>query len=126
LYQLLADAIVVAHFLFIVFVIGGGFLVIFWPRLVWLHLPAAIWGAVIEFTGWICPLTPLENHFRKLGGKVSYTGDFVAQYLLAVIYPENLTADIQYILGGLVIAINVIFYVLAIRRYRYFSKVCGT
>jgi hypothetical protein len=118
LYQLLADAIVIAHFLFIVFVVGGGLLVIRCPRLTWVHLPAAIWGAVVEFKGWICPLTPLENHFRELGGGVSYSGDFIAQYLLAVIYPENLTVEIQCILGGLVIAVNVIFYTLAIRRYR--------
>jgi hypothetical protein len=125
LYQLLADAIVITHFIFIVFVVGGGLLVIYWPRVTWAHLPAAIWGAVVEFTGWICPLTPLENHFRELGGGVSYSGDFIAQYLLVVIYPENLTAEIQCILGGLVIAINVIFYTLAIRRYRYLSKIYG-
>jgi hypothetical protein len=116
LYQLLADAIVITHFIFIVFVVGGGLLVIYWPRVTWAHLPAAIWGAVVEFTGWICPLTPLENHFRELGGGVSYSGDFIAQYLLVVIYPENLTAEIQCILG---------FYTLAIRRYRYLSKIYG-
>ncbi len=126
MYKLLADTLVVVHFLFIVFVIGGGLLVIFWPRWAWVHLPAAIWGATVEFTGWICPLTPLENYFREMSGGESYRGDFIAQYLLAVIYPENLTVDIQYILGGLVIAINVIFYTLAIRRYRHFSKIDST
>ena len=126
MYKLLADAIVLAHFLFIVFIVGGGLLVIRCPRLAWMHLPAAIWGAVIEFLGWICPLTPLENHFRELGGGVSYSGDFVVHYLLAVIYPENLTVEIQCILGGLVIAINVIFYTLAIRRYRHRSKIYDT
>jgi hypothetical protein len=123
LYKLLADAVIIAHFLSIVFVAGGGLLVIRFPRLAWLHLPAAVWGTVVEFTGWICPLTPLENHFRELGGGVSYRGDFIAQYLLAVIYPGNLTVEIQRILGGLVIVINVIFYTLAIRRYRHRSKI---
>ena len=123
MYKLLADAIVITHFLFIVFVVGGGVLVIRCPRLAWAHLPAAIWGVVVEFTGWICPLTPLENHFRGLGGGVSYSGDFVAQYILAVIYPESLTVEIQRILGGLVIAVNVLFYTLAIRKYKYPSKI---
>ena len=126
MYILLADAIIVAHFLFIVFVIGGGLLVIYWPRLAWTHLPAAIWGAIVEFTGWICPLTPLENRFRELGGGDLYSGDFIAQYLLAVIYPEKLTVEIQIVLGCLVIAINILFYTLAIRKYRHSSKILGT
>ncbi|HPD56587.1 MAG TPA: DUF2784 domain-containing protein [Smithellaceae bacterium] len=115
---LLADALVAAHFLFIAFVVAGGALVIFWPRAAWLHLPAALWGAVVEFTGWICPLTPLENHFRALGGSYNYSGDFIAQYLLPLIYPENLTREIQFALGAAVVAINIIFYTLAIRRHR--------
>ena len=123
MYKIIADALVMVHFLFIAFVVAGGALVIYRPRVAWLHLPAALWGAVVEFTGWICPLTPLENHFRALAGGDTYSGDFVAQYLLPLIYPENLTRETQILLGLLVVIINIIFYALAIKKYRrYFKK----
>lgn len=120
MYNILADAIVVIHFLFILFVIGGGLLVIRSPKLAMVHLPAVVWGAAVEIFGWICPLTPLENRFRDLAGKTAYSGDFIGRYLLPVIYPENLTADIQYILGGLVITVNVVIYFIVVRRRRKF------
>ena len=94
-YNVLANAILLAHLLFIAFVICGGLLVIYWPRWAVVHLPAAVWGAVVEIFGWVCPLTPLENHFRLLAGNSSYSGDFIARYLIPVIYPENLTATMQ-------------------------------
>lgn len=116
MYTLLADVVIVFHFLFIIFVVGGGLLVIRWPRVAWAHLPAALWGAAIELTGWICPLTPLENRLRLLGGGSSYSGDFIERYFLPVIYPPGLTVPIQYILGGLVVAVNLIVYAFIIRR----------
>ena len=118
MYTLIADALVVAHFLFIAFVVAGGLLVIYWPRAAWVHLPAAFWGAVVEFTGWICPLTPLENYFRGLAGGAAYSGDFVAQYFMYLIYPENLTREAQFALGVFVVIINVIFYTLALMKHR--------
>jgi hypothetical protein len=118
MYDIFANAIVLTHFLFIAFVVFGGLLVIRWPRLAFVHLPAAIWGAVVEIFSWICPLTPLENHLRQLAGNSSYSGDFIARYLLPVIYPENLTATMQQIFGGFVIAINIIFYTIAVIKYR--------
>lgn len=118
MYKILADAVVVMHFLFIVFVVGGGLLVIRRPWVSFIHLPAAIWGAIVEISGWICPLTPLENHLRRLAGDSSYGGDFIARYLVLVIYPENLTATVQQLLGGLVIVINIIFYIFAIKKHR--------
>jgi drug/metabolite transporter superfamily protein YnfA len=117
-YNVLANAIVLAHFLFIAFVICGGLLVIRWPRLAVVHLPAVVWGAAVEIYGLVCPITPLENHFRMLAGDTSYSGDFIARYLLLVIYPENLTTTIQQLLGCLVIAVNVIIYIVVIRKYR--------
>jgi hypothetical protein len=117
-YNLFADLIVLAHFLFIVFVICGGLLVIRWPNAAFVHLPAAAWGATVEFFGWICPLTPLENHFRNLAGAKQYSGDFILRYLVPVIYPENLTAAIQTILGIAVIVINVFFYTIAIHKHK--------
>jgi len=116
MYSILADAIVVIHFLFILFVMTGGLLVIRWPKMAIAHLPAAVWGAAVEIFGWICPLTPLENRFRDLSGETAYSGDFIGRYLLPVIYPDHLTTEIQYILGGLVIIVNAVIYLIVIRR----------
>lgn len=115
---ILADALVIVHLLFVVFVMAGGFLLARWPKLAWLHLPAAAWGATIEFTGGICPLTPLENHLRVLGGGSAYSGDFVERYLLPILYPENLAVPIQQVLGGVVVAVNLAAYALACRALR--------
>ncbi|MGV8057909.1 MAG: DUF2784 domain-containing protein [Smithellaceae bacterium] len=118
MYNLLANATILLHFLFIVFVVGGGLLVIRWPQVFFVHLPAAVWGTAVEIFGWICPLTPLENYFRQLAGGTPYRGDFIARYFLPVIYPENLTAAMQQIFGGLVIIVNIIFYTIAVQKYR--------
>jgi Protein of Unknown function (DUF2784) len=115
---ILADGLVVLHLFFVAFVMTGGFLLVRWPRLVWLHLPAAAWGAVIEFTGGICPLTPLENQLRLLAGGGAYSGGFVERYLLPVLYPENLTLPVQQVLGGVVVAVNLVAYGLAFRALR--------
>jgi hypothetical protein len=106
----LADVIVVLHFGFLLFVVLGGLAVLRWPRLAWLHVPAAIWGALIEFFGWICPLTPLENHFRALGGQAGYSGGFIQHYIVSVLYPDQLTRGTQLMLGALVLALNAIVY----------------
>lgn len=120
---ILADALVLLHLLFVAFVVGGGFLLVRWPRLLWLHLPAAAWGAFVEFTGSICPLTPLENHLRVLGGGGAYSGGFVERYLLPVLYPENLTLPIQQVLGGVVVGVNLVAYALAYRSARRKKRV---
>ncbi len=91
MYPLLADLVLIVHLAFVVFVLWGGLLVLKWRWIAWLHLPAAVWGAVVEFTGWICPLTPLENWLREQGGEVSYRSDFIAEHLLPLLYPEELT-----------------------------------
>jgi hypothetical protein len=109
-YGLLADAVVVLHLAFVAFVVAGGLLVLRWPRLAWAHVPAAAWGALIEFAGWICPLTPLENHLRRLAGQAGYEGGFVEQHLLAALYPQGLTRAHQTVVGLLVVAINLIAY----------------
>jgi hypothetical protein len=85
---------------------------------VWLHLPAAIWGALVEMGGWICPLTPLENWFRSRAGEGGYAGGFVEHYVLRALYPAGLTRSAQWGLGGLVIAINVAVYAHMLRRRR--------
>jgi hypothetical protein len=118
MYRFFADVLVVVHFLFILFVVAGGMLILYRPRMAFLHLPAVIWGAAVELCGWICPLTPLENYFRRIAGDAGYSGGFIEHYLVPLIYPENLTAEIQYILGGLVIVVNLIFYFILWRRKR--------
>ncbi|HEY7791074.1 MAG TPA: DUF2784 domain-containing protein [Vicinamibacterales bacterium] len=110
LYLVLADLIVCIHIAFVVFVIGGGLLVWRWRWVAWLHLPAATWGAAVELTGWMCPLTPLENALRVRAGATAYRGDFVAHYLLPVLYPADLTREVQFGLAALVIAVNVVAY----------------
>jgi hypothetical protein len=115
---LAADLLVLAHLAFVAFVVAGGFLLARWPRLVWLHLPAAAWGAFIEFSGGVCPLTPLENQLRVLGGGAAYSGDFVERYLLPVLYPAGLTLPLQQVLGGVVVAVNLVAYALAYRARR--------
>ncbi len=117
MYDFLANAIVGFHFLFILFVVFGGLLVIRYPKMAFVHIPAAIWGAVVEFQGWICPLTPLENHLRNLAGETSYSGDFIQRHLIPVMYPENLTPKIQLILGSIVVVVNVVVYIVAVRKY---------
>lgn len=116
---LLADLLVLLHLGFVMFVVGGGFLVARRPWLATLHLPAAAWGAWIEFSGGICPLTPLENRLRRLGGGEAYQGDFVERYLLPVLYPAQLTVSLQQGLGAVVIAVNVLAYAWVWRRLRH-------
>jgi hypothetical protein len=112
----LADLVVGVHVLFVAFVALGGLLVLRWPRVAWLHLPAAVWGALIEFTGGVCPLTPLEQSLRRRAGEGGYRGDFVEHYLLPALYPDGLTRRAQLALGLLVIAANLTIYALVLRR----------
>lgn len=114
----LADLVVVAHALFIVFVVAGGLLVLRWRRAAWVHLPAAVWGVLIEWAGWICPLTPLENSLRRAAGQAGYSGGFVERYLLPLIYPAGLTPTVQLGLGLVVLVVNVAIYALWWHRRR--------
>ena len=105
-----ADLVVVVHLLFVFFVVAGGLLLLRWPGLIWLHLPAVAWGVYIEFSSGICPLTPLENQLRLEAGQDAYSGGFVEHYLLPILYPENLTPGVQQVLGTLVILVNLAIY----------------
>jgi hypothetical protein len=110
LYQTAATAVVIVHFAFILFVVAGAFLVLKWPALKWVHLPAAIWGALIEIGGWICPLTIMENAFLRRAGSAGYDEGFIAHHLLRLIYPNGLTRWMEFAIAAFVIAINVAVY----------------
>lgn len=117
-----ADLLVLLHLGFIVFVGLGALLCVRWPRLAWLQVPAAAWGAAIEFRHGICPLTPLEQQLRRAAGEAGYAGSFIEHYLLPIIYPAGLEADLQYALGALVILLNLAVYGWVIwRRFRHRS-----
>ena len=116
IYRLLADLVFLAHLAFVLFVVLGGIAVWWRPKLAWLHLPAVAWGALIEFAGWICPLTPWEQSLRRLAGEQGYSGGFVEHYLFPLLYPEGLTRDVQIVFGVLVLAINGVAYALILRR----------
>jgi hypothetical protein len=112
----LATLLVALHLAFIVFVVAGGFLVRRYPRLAWLHLPCAAWGVLIECSGGICPLTPLENLFRRRAGQAGYAESFLEHYLLALVYPDGLTQAFQLGAAALVLAANAIAYGPLLRR----------
>ena len=121
-YRLLADAVVLLHLAFVAFVVCGGLLVVWRRWIAIVHLPAAIWGVYIEFSGRICPLTPLENQLRTRAGDAAYSGDFVERYLMPVLYPPELRRDVQIALGLVALAVNATVYLYAWRRSRRESR----
>jgi len=115
-FRALADATVVLHLGFVLFVVLGGLIVARWRRVAWVHVPAACWGAWIEFAGWVCPLTPIENWLREQGGGTAYTSGFVEHYLIPILYPESLSPQLQWALGGFVVLINAVMYLVVFQR----------
>jgi hypothetical protein len=115
-YRVFADLVVLVHGAFVVFVVLGGLLVLWNIRWAWVHLPAAIWGAIVEFAGKICPLTPLENHLRHLAGERGYTGGFIEHYIMPLLYPVGLTRERQALFGAILVAINIVAYSIVIVR----------
>jgi hypothetical protein len=109
-YSLLADLVVVAHLTFILFVVAGGLLALRWKRAAWIHLPAAAWGILIEIAGWICPLTPLENRLRLKAGELGYETSFIGHHILPLVYPEELTRNVQFVLAALILVVNALVY----------------
>jgi uncharacterized protein DUF2784 len=116
LYFFLADILVLLHVGFVLFVILGGLVVLRWSRVAYLHIPAAAWGALIEFSGWTCPLTPLEQSLRQQAGEVGYRGGFIEHYILSVLYPSGLTRNLQLVLGSLVLVLNLTIYLYLLQR----------
>ena len=116
IYRALADLVLVVHLAFVSFVVLGGLLVIRWRWVAFFHIPAAIWGVLIEYSGWICPLTPLENSLRRSGGEGGYIGGFIQHYIQPVLYPAGLTRGTQIVLGSLALLVNVAAYSVVIAR----------
>lgn len=118
IYRFLADIVVVIHLAFVLFAVVGGLLVLRWTWLAWAHLPAVAWAALIEFVGWVCPLTPLERSLRRRAGGVGYEGGFIEHYILPILYPSDLTRGLQIVLGVFVLVVNVLIYAWIARRLR--------
>ena len=116
LHRGLADVVLVIHLAFVLFVVLGGLAVLRWPRLAWVHVPVALYGATIEFLGFVCPLTPLEIWLRRRGGGAGYEGGFIEHYVTAVLYPGGLTREVQIGLGVAVLVINAVVYYVVWRR----------
>lgn len=117
-YRLLADLVLVLHFAFVAFALFGALLALRHPGVVWLHLPALVWGVAVQWADWICPLTPLENRFRLLGGEAGYEGGFVEHFVMKLLYPDNLTLELRYLLGAVLLAVNIAVYAYLIFRRR--------
>jgi hypothetical protein len=115
IYRSAAISVALLHLGFILFVVFGGLLVLRWPKLMWLHVPAAVWGAAIEFGSWVCPLTRWENYFLRKAGQAGYAEGFLQHYLFAIIYPSGLTRGMEIAIGVFVIAVNLFVYARLLR-----------
>jgi Protein of Unknown function (DUF2784) len=113
--HLAATALAILHLAFILFVLLGAFLVLKWPKLMWVHLPAAVWGVLIEFAGLWCPLTKWENHFLRAAGRAGYDTGFVAHYIMPIIYPSGLTRGLEIAIGAFVLVLNAAVYARVFR-----------
>ncbi|MFC1812001.1 DUF2784 domain-containing protein [Thermodesulfobacteriota bacterium] len=109
-HSLFSDIVVLLHFIYVIFAVAGGILLIWWRKMIWLRLPAAIWAALISFAGWICPLTYLENWLRLQGGGTGYSGSFIIKYIEPLLYPAGLTYFHQMGLGIIVVVLNMAIY----------------
>ncbi len=118
LHQLAAASVLAIHFGFLLFVVAGGLLVLWRPRIAWLHVPAFVWGAIVSLMGWVCPLTPLENHFRRLAGEAGYDATFLEHYIAPIVYPEGLTRELQLFAGISLPIWNVLIYGFVLWRWR--------
>ena len=118
IYRLLAALVLALHALLVVFIVLGGLLALRWHRVTLVHIPCALWGAWVELAGWICPLTPLEVALRQQAGEVGYACGFLEHYLVPILYPGDLTRDIQIGLGGIVLVLNVAIYAIVARQWR--------
>ena len=125
IYRLAADLVLIAHVAFVVFVLFGALLVLRWPKLLGLHIAAVLWGVLVELTGVICPLTPLEVRLRELGGDIGYQGDFIGHYLTTMLYPAGLTRQLQIGLGFAALVPNALAYGYLVARKKRLAQQRG-
>ena len=118
MYELFANLTLIAHLMFILFVIFGGLLYLIFSKIIYIHLPALLWGIYVELTNSICPLTYLENWFLNKGNLTTYSNNFISNYIFPIIYPDSLTAEIQIYLGVSLIIINILIYSLMFKNLR--------
>jgi len=123
--RILADLTLLVHLTFIAFVGVGALLLLRWPRLAWLHLPLTVWGVIVGWGNFTCPLTPLENYFRRRAGESGYSGGFIEHYLTPLIYPDGLTRTVQIALGAFLLALNLALYWYVFGRRRRRVSVGG-
>ncbi len=109
-YSFFSDIVVLLHFIYVIFAIAGGILLFWWPKVIWIHFPAALWAALISFAGWICPLTYLENWLRIKSGEIGYSKGFIIKYIEPILYPSGLTYYHQVVLGIFVVVLNLAIY----------------
>jgi hypothetical protein len=124
-YNILADLVVIIHLSFILFVLFGALAVLKWPKIALVHIPFLVWGIATEFFNIICPLTPLENLFRKLSGDVAYNQGFIEHYIVPLIYPEELTRESQFLMGGFCLLLNIVIYGVILYRFKNHSNATG-
>lgn len=122
LYRALADLVALTHLAFIIFALFGGLFALRWRWVLWAHVPAVAWGAAVEFFGWFCPLTPLENSLRRASGSAGYSGGFIEHYLQPILYPDEFTRGFQLFLGCALVVVNLAVY-FAMWRWLRFRKV---
>ena len=117
-YSMAADGVVVIHLGFILFVFLGALTLFRWPWMIWIHVPAAVWGGLVELLGAPCPLTPLENHLRRAGNAEAYGGGFIDHYIMPIVYPPGLTRETQVVLGVFILVLNFAIYYKFVTRKR--------
>lgn len=117
-YRVAADGVLIVHAAFVLVVALGGLLLLRWPRLAWLQLPAVIWAVLLEINGWVCPLTPLEVTLRQMAGDAGYAGGFVDHYVASLLYPRALTREVQTTLGVVIVLVNAVIYAAVAMRWR--------
>jgi len=120
-WTLLADLVVIIHFGFVLFCVFGALLCLWWPKVMWIHIPSAIWGGVVEIVGWICPLTPIENWLRQRAAVVSYRDSFADQYIMPLLYPSAANRAIHILMGLSLLLLNLCLYFYIIRKRYYFK-----
>jgi hypothetical protein len=122
IYRLAADLLLIVHLAFVVFVLSGALLVLRWPKLLWFHVAAVLWGVLVEVTGSICPLTPLEVRLRQLGGGIGYQGDFIGHYITTLLYPAGLTRELQIGLAFAALVPNAVLYGYLVMRNKRIAQ----